>query len=184
MEAKSSVYALNECGVLISKGLSLLYNKQGLCGPQIPSCTTSKDLEKQWLIAAWEIHMYWSFKFFGGVSRSHCDQSDHSPLHIHLYVFTTSSPSTLKVSQIYIYLLYKFECSPQTILSSDCPIVQSSKLPTHFKWGDWISPSFSHHISSCHNAFKPQSFKAFPWDFWSFRSSPCLPDLCSPNIWM
>ena len=45
---------------------------------------------------------------------------------VHLYAFTTSSPSTLKVSQLYIHLLYKFECSPQAILSSDSPIVRRS----------------------------------------------------------
>ena len=126
MEAKSSVYASNECGVLIFKGSSPSYNEQGRYESQIPSHTTSKDLEKQWSIAAWEIHACWSFKFFGGVSKSHCDWSDHSPLRIHLYAFTTSSPSTLKVSQLYIHLLYKFECSPQAILSSDSPIVQRS----------------------------------------------------------
>ena len=46
-EAKSSVYALNECGVLISKGSSPSYNEQGRYESQIPSHTTSKDLEKQ-----------------------------------------------------------------------------------------------------------------------------------------
>ena len=126
MEAKSSVYVSNKCGVLISKGLSPSYNEQGQYESQIPSCTTSKDLEKQWSIAAWEIRTCWSFKFFGGVSRSHCDRSDCSPLRIHLYAFTTSSPSTLKVSQLYIHLLYKFECSPQAILSSDSPVVRRS----------------------------------------------------------
>ena len=126
MEAKSSVYASNKCGVLISKGLSPSYNEQGRYESQIPSCTMSKDLEKQWLIAAREIRACQSFKFFGRVSRSHCDWSDPSPLHVHLYTFTTSSPSTLKVSQIYIYLLYKFECSPQAILSSDSPVVRRS----------------------------------------------------------
>ena len=47
MDAKSSVYALNECGVLISKGSSPSYNEQGQYESQIPSRTTSKDLEKQ-----------------------------------------------------------------------------------------------------------------------------------------
>ena len=47
MEAKSSVYASNECGVLISKGSSPSYNEQGQYESQIPSCTMSKDLEKQ-----------------------------------------------------------------------------------------------------------------------------------------
>ena len=47
MEAKSSVYVSNECGVLISKGSSPSYNKQGQYESQIPSRTTSKDLEKQ-----------------------------------------------------------------------------------------------------------------------------------------
>ena len=47
MEAKSSVYASNECGVLISKGSSPSYNEQGRYESQIPSRTTSKDLEKQ-----------------------------------------------------------------------------------------------------------------------------------------
>ena len=83
MEVKSSVYALNECGVLISKGSSPSYNEQGRYESQIPSRTMSKDLEKQWLIAAREIHACQSFRFFGGVSRSHCDQSDRSPLHVH-----------------------------------------------------------------------------------------------------
>ena len=46
-EAKSSVYVSNECGVLISKGSSPLYNEQGRYESQIPSHTTSKDLEKQ-----------------------------------------------------------------------------------------------------------------------------------------
>ena len=126
MEAKSSMYASNECGVLISKGSSPLYNEQGWYESQIPSHTTSKDLEKQWSITAQEIRVCRSFKFFGRVSRSHCDWSDRSPLHVHLYTFTTSSPSTLKVSQLYIHLLYKFECSPQAILSSDSPVVQRS----------------------------------------------------------
>ena len=47
MEAKSSVYASNECGVLIFKGSSPSYNEQGRYESQIPSHTTSKDLEKQ-----------------------------------------------------------------------------------------------------------------------------------------
>ena len=47
MEAKSSVYASNKCGVLISKGLFPSYNEQGQYESQIPSHTTSKDLEKQ-----------------------------------------------------------------------------------------------------------------------------------------
>ena len=47
MEAKSSVYASNECGVLISKGSSPSYNEQGQYESQISSHTTSKDLEKQ-----------------------------------------------------------------------------------------------------------------------------------------
>ena len=46
-EAKSSVYASNKCGVLISKGLSPSYNEQGQYESQIPSHTMSKDLEKQ-----------------------------------------------------------------------------------------------------------------------------------------
>ena len=46
-EAKSSMYVSKECGVLISKGLSPSYNEQGRYESQIPSCTTSKDLEKQ-----------------------------------------------------------------------------------------------------------------------------------------
>ena len=86
---KSSEYASNKCGVLISKRSSLSYNEQGWCGSQIPSCTTSKDLEKQWPIAVWEIHVCWSFKFFGGVS---------SPIVIdliaHLYVFTSTTSTT------------------------------------------------------------------------------------------
>ena len=96
MEAKSSVYALNECGVLISKGLSPSYNEQGQYESQIPSCTMSKDLEKQWLIAAWEICACRSFKFFGRVSRSHCDRSDRSPLRVHhLKPLNLKSKSTL-----------------------------------------------------------------------------------------
>ena len=47
MEVKSSVYVSNECGVLISKGLFPSYNEQGRYESQIPSRTTSKDLEKQ-----------------------------------------------------------------------------------------------------------------------------------------
>ena len=47
MEVKSSVYASNKCGVLISKGSSPSYNEQGQYESQIPSHTMSKDLEKQ-----------------------------------------------------------------------------------------------------------------------------------------
>ena len=125
-EVKSSMYALNECGVLIFKGLSLSYNEQGWCGSQIPSCTTGKDLEKQWSIAVWEIHACQSFKFFGRVSRSHCDCSDHSLLHVHLYVFTTSSPSTLKVSQLNIFIVFTPHFKPSQCLWA--PILQSLSL--------------------------------------------------------
>ena len=125
-EVTSSMYALNECGMLIFKGLSLSYNEQGWCGSQIPSCTTSKDLEKQWSIAVWEIHACQSFKFFGRVSRSHCDWSDHSPLHVHLYVFTISSPSTLKVSQLNIFIVFTPHFKPSQCLWA--PILQSLSL--------------------------------------------------------